>query len=82
MSGAMGIFPPVALLPKGSCEKIDVEPNQVSPSPWPSPPKRGRGEEKIRVNSLAPIGGEGARRAGEGGEPKQIQELNWWTCPS
>ncbi len=38
----------------------------VTLSHRPSLPKRGRGEEKIRVISLAPIGGEGARRAGEG----------------
>jgi hypothetical protein len=30
----------------------------MAPSPWPSPPKRGRGKEKIRVNSLAPTLGE------------------------
>ena len=24
---------------QGNCEKIDVEPGQVAPSPWPSPPK-------------------------------------------
>src|SRR5437879_6352351 len=40
--------------------------SSICPSPWPSPPKRGRGKEKIRVSSLAPVGGEGARRAGEG----------------
>jgi hypothetical protein len=30
-------------------------------------PATGRGQEKITVSSLAPFGGEGARRAGEGG---------------
>src|SRR5213594_3448573 len=58
---------PPTLPPNGaSCEKIDAERNQMAPSPWPSPPKQGRGKEKIRVSSLAPIGGGGARRAGEG----------------
>src|SRR5206468_67714 len=35
-------------------------------TPGPSP-RGGKGEVNIRFNSLAPIGGEGARRAGEGG---------------
>jgi Tfp pilus assembly protein PilF len=58
-------------------EKIESAP-EIAPSPWPSPPKRGRGEEKIGVNSLAPFGGEGARKAGEGNNlrPTAVGQLS------
>src|SRR5206468_3413353 len=59
-----------------SCERIDVERNQRAPSPWPSPPKRGRGEEKIGVNSLASVGGEDGRRPGEREEWATAQNLS------
>jgi tetratricopeptide (TPR) repeat protein len=47
---------------QGGREKTDVEPRPTSPFSS----EQGREKEKARVNSLAPIGGEGARRAGEG----------------
>src|SRR5881396_1261323 len=51
---------------------------RTTSSPWLSPPKRWRGEEKIRANSLAPTGGEGWRlekppRAVEGDDSISLQ---------
>jgi outer membrane protein assembly complex protein YaeT len=54
--------------PKRQVGKVEFGGNfyfQNPPSPLPSPPERGRGEEKTRVDSLPSAGGEGARRAGE-----------------
>src|SRR5262245_47275774 len=38
----------------------------VTDSPRPSHPKRGRGQGETKGYSLAPTGGDGAQRAGEG----------------
>jgi len=47
----------------------------MAPSLRPSPPKRGRGNERITVNSLAAPGGQGTPRAGQPHDsiPSQLQ---------
>jgi len=47
-------------------------------TPTTALPRWGEGKENITVNSLAPIGGEGARRAGEGALAyRQTVWQNW-----
>jgi hypothetical protein len=51
---------------EGRCEKFSDRGDRDHPlTPGPSP-RWGEGKVNIKFNSLAPAGGEGARRAGEG----------------
>ena len=57
------------IIPLGWSEGVKrfvVEQIQMAPSPLAPLPRWGEGKEDIKVKSLAPIGGEGGRRPGEG----------------
>ncbi len=63
----LDIYSPLAPLPEGSCERIDVGLNEVAPLTLAlSPGNGGEGKKKLELTPSPPFGGEGARRAGEG----------------